>query len=237
MHLAIMQPYFFPYLGYFSLIEATDHFVVFDTAQYIRKGWVNRNRILKKGEDWKYIGINIIKMPRETPICEITCHPEYNICDKILRNLDYYYLKKAPYYHEVYSLIKRALDIQENRLTALLTNSLKETCSYIGIKFDYSIFSQSNIKIASVAHPGEWAFRISKSMGAKTYINPPGGKNLFSREQFESSGIRLKFIEPFLPPYYQGGNIYIEGLSIIDVLMWNSPEDTRKMIKQYRIDE
>lgn len=235
MRLGIMQPYFFPYIGYFSLIAATDQWVVFDTPQYIRKGWVNRNRVLKKNEGWKYIGIPIKKASRDTAIKDIEINEPSECKDLIFRNLDYYKDRKAPFYSEIVDLLELAFSDTSSKLCPLLVNCLKMVCDYVKMDFNYSILSEMNLSIGEVSHAGEWALRIAEALNAKTYINPPGGREIFDPIQFQQLGIDLLFLQPTFEPYDQKHQEFISGLSIIDVLMWNSSEKVLKMIHQYTL--
>ena len=179
--LAIMQPYFFPYLGYFSLIHAVDHWVVFDTPQYIRKGWVNRNRVLSTGaNEWKYLQIPTNKAPRNTPINQIWIAPHVDWRTDIQRKLDYYDIHSAPYFRQITEFLNASFCFDSLCLCDQLVHFLRSTCRLIGItpaRFD--ILSQLNLKLGHVAHAGQWALRISESLGADTYINPVGGREIF----------------------------------------------------------
>jgi len=236
MKLGIMQPYFMPYLGYFSLIEATDKWVVFDTPQYIRKGWVNRNRILKKGGGTKYINVPIIKSLSSTPINQIEiAHPENGWRKKIFNGLDYYRENKAPYYDETLELLNSIIQVKCHKLSDFLVNSLRLTCQYIDLPFNFEVFSKMDLDISGVAHSGEWALKISKQLSATQYINPPGGKDIFVKEDFNKSGIELSFLQNDLTRYDQKSTEFIPGLSIVDVLMFNSKERIHQLIKSYTI--
>ena len=236
MRLAIMQPYFFPYLGYFSLMEATERWIVFDTPQYIRRGWVNRNRVLKRGEgDWKYIAIPIVKSPRTTPINEISIDESKDWRSDILRNLDYYRDSRAPHFRETTDFLNRTLDFGSDRLSVALTHWIRETCAYVGLHRRIDVFSELELRIGPVTHAGEWALRICESLGASGYVNPPGGREIFDAQQFEASGIELRFLNPTLPPYDQRRAEFIPGLSIIDALMWNSRPKVLAMIRDFEL--
>ena len=222
MKLGIMQPYFFPYLGYFALINVTDFWIVFDNVQYIRHGWINRNRILHPVEGWSYIVVPV-KSSRETTIQEVIIAQDRKWKKRILGQL-HHYKKKAPYYLTTFSLVEECLDIDTSSISQLNVSILAKVCAYIGIKFDFSFFSSMKLKLGPVESPGDWALRISEAVGAKEYINPPGGENLFDRGKFAKSNVKLTIQN--LPPlvYKCSGYQFIPNLSVIDVLMWNSPE-------------
>lgn len=234
MKIGIMQPYFFPYIGYFQLIHAVDQWVVFDTPQYIRKGWVNRNRVLKQNGGAKYVGITIAKSLRETAINQVKI-AEQNWQTPILNALDYYKLVKAPYYNQTISFLKDTLAIEGDLLAPALIHFIKACCAYIQIPFSYQVFSEMKFTIGEVNEAGDWAFEIAKALNADAYINPPGGKSIFDPEKFHTAGIKLQFIEPKLTPYNQRNESFEPGLSIIDVMMFNSPPEIREMLTQYEL--
>jgi hypothetical protein len=233
MILGIMQPYFFPYIGYYSLINATNKWVIFDTPQYIRKGWVNRNQVLKINGGTKYICIPIKSSPRETPINKIEIIQE-NWKNNIINNLDYYKQVKAPRYNEVISMINEAFDIETSNLSEILINCLKTSCKHLDINFEYEIFSKMNLDCSEVHKPGDWALMIAKNLGAECYINPHGGIAIFEKEKFNEAKIDIKFIKHDLPIYNQNNLNFEPGLSIIDVMMFNDPKEIKEMLKSYK---
>lgn len=222
MKLGIMQPYFFPYLGYFELINRTDRWIVFDTAQYIRHGWVNRNRILHPNEGWQYILTPLQKHSRETTIREIQTAPVAEWRSRVLGQL-MHYKKRAPFYRETFGLVERALSYEDTSLSALNTRALGFVCERIGIPWRHSVFSEMVLPLGPVEGPGDWALRISEAVGAKEYINPIGGEALFEPARFEALGIKLTIQPPFEFHYECPGYKFEPGLSVIDALMWNEP--------------
>src|SRR5215203_3248284 len=156
MRLGIMQPYFLPYLGYYSLIKHSDKWIVFDVVQFIRHGWIERNRILKPGEGWQYIAVPLQKHSRDTLIKDIQIRNGEDWQSKIIRQLDQY-KKKAPYYKQAVEVIRDALSIQTESIVQLNVHILKVTCQYLGIPFETNIFSEMGLEIEPVNHAGEWA--------------------------------------------------------------------------------
>ncbi len=228
-----MQPYFFPYLGYYSLIKSTDKWVVFDTPQYIRKSWINRNRILNVNGGIKYLGIAIKSAPRNTPINQIEII-DFNWRKNIINQLDYYKMVRAPRYDEVICMLEKAFEVESNNLSEVLINCLKVSCQFMEISFNYDVFSKMNIDSTNVMLPGDWAYVISKNLDAKIYINPYGGIDIFDVNKFKSCGMEIKFLKHNLPVYNQKKLCFEPSLSILDVMMFNNNDKIKEMLQDYR---
>lgn len=237
MRLGMMQPYFFPYLGYYALIAATDRWVVFDTPQYIRRGWVNRNRVLSTGADgWKYIRIPTVHADRHASIREIRIDDSQDWRDKLVRDLDFYEVCRAPWFDETLEFLTGVLQHEEDNLGDWLIHCLQQTCEYLELPIDLERFSRFETTMRPIHHPGHWALEMARTIDADTYINPPGGRELFDGDEFERSGVKLQFLTHRLPEYSQRQSRFISGLSIIDVLMWNGRRQARRMINEYDLD-
>lgn len=236
MKLGIMQPYFFPYIGYISLIKHTDKFILFDPVQFIRHGWIERNRILKPESGWQYISVPLVKHERETLIKDIQINNNENWKEKILAQLQHY-KKKSPFYKQTIEVVQKGLDIKTDSIVKLNYSTLKAVCEYLEIPFDCEIFSEMNLEIEAVNAPDEWALNICKAMGYKEYWNPPGGIEFFDGKKYESAGIDLKFHKINIQPYPQrrGPENIETGLSIIDVMMFNSPEQIKEMLDDFEL--
>lgn len=234
MKLGIMQPYFFPYLGYYSLIKSTDKFILFDTVQFIRGGWINRNRILKPTGGWQYISVPLVKFEYTTPIKDVKIRNIEDWKGKILKQLEHY-KNKAPYYEETIDLVKSSLNIETDSIVELNANILSKTCSYLEIPLNLEIFSLMNLSIEDATYPGEWALNISKALGAEEYINPYSGFELFKPKQFLQENISLKFIANNLSQYDRKRQKFEAGLSIIDVMMFNNIDDINKLIDDFKL--
>lgn len=235
MKIGIMQPYFFPYIGYFALIKYTDLFVFFDTPQYISHGWINRNRILNCDGEPTYITVPIKKAPRETPINEININTNMSWKEKIYGQLNVY-KKKAPNFNTTMDFLHDLLDdIETEKLSYLNIYTLKNTCDYLGISREFFTFSEMDLNIAEVCSPDEWALNITKAMGIDTYVNPPGGQSFFDREKYEREGIKLEFLQSNLKKYVQRIGHFEPGLSIIDVMMFCKKDEILDMLDDYTI--
>ncbi|MDR2918156.1 MAG: WbqC family protein [Tannerella sp.] len=236
MKVGIMQPYFFPYLGYFSLMKHTDRFILFDTVQFIRHGWIERNRILKPMiEGWQYIRVPLQKHARHTLIKDILIDNTIGWRERIIAQLQHY-KKKAPYYSTTLDLIKDIFSDDFLDIVSLNHAVLRKTNAHIGIKKDIEIFSRMNIQIDPVEAPGEWALNICRSIGnVHEYWNPLGGIKIFDPVKYKQNDIQLKFHSVKSKEYFQNRYLFEPGLSIIDVLMFNSKEEINNMLDNYEL--
>lgn len=234
MKIAIMQPYLFPYIGYFSLIKNTDYFIFFDTPQYIRKGWINRNRIIGATGEAIFFTVPVQKAKRETPINKILISQRDDWKMKILGQLNIY--KKAPYYNDVMELVNDTLNLKTENISELAIASVIKTCEYLGICIKSSIFSKMDLELPKIKAPDEWALYITKQLGYDTYVNPPGGKSFFMAEKYKRQSIGLQFLEQEIIPYGQKNNCFIPALSIIDVMMFCNCAEVREMLSKYKIE-
>lgn len=235
MKIGIMQPYFLPYLGYFSLIKQTDKFILLDSVQFIKHGWIERNRILKPGEGWQYIAIPLEKHSQKTKIKDIKIKNTLDWRARIFAQLEHY-KKRAPFYKETIDILRKSLDINTYSIAVLNDNILKNICEYIGINSDINIFTNMKLDIDSVNAPDEWALNICKSLnGVDEYWNPEGGIEFFDINKYKQENIKIKFLKMNLEPYFQRRREFEPGLSIVDVMMFNEPEKINKMLDNYII--
>ncbi len=235
MILASHQPYFFPYIGYFSLISAVDKFIFFDTTQFNRKSWMTRNRILKPTlTDFQYINIGVRHTPFLAMLQECRLNPNKAWKTKLISQLEHY-RRKALFYNETIQFLKQLLEIETDSLLEFNVLTTKEIARQLKIKTE--IYQSSEIK-SKVDKPDDkafWGLIYCKLFGANAYINAPGGELLYPKDKYQQAGIKLGFIQHKLLPYPQKNENFIPGLSIIDVLMFNGFDKTSEMIHDYRI--
>lgn len=228
-----MQPYFFPYLGYYSLINQCDEFILFDTPQFIRHGWIERNRILKPDGEPHYIKIPLQKHSRNTPINLIKVNNDISWKEKILAQL-VMYKKNAKNYYPVRKLIEQLFEFESDCIVKWNFHILKGTCDYIGIDTPLQIWSKMDVEIGEVSAPDEWALQICNALGAKEYLNPENGISFFDVSKYESSNIKINFLK-FIPmEYEQFGNQFVPNLSIVDVLMFNEISEVKKDLSNFK---
>lgn len=233
MKVAIMQPYFFPYMGYFSLIKHTDMFIILDTVQFIYHGWIERNRVINPNQGFSYIKVPIINKSRNTLIQDIKINNADYWKDKLLAQLQHY-KKRAPYYYKTIELLGELFEKDYSDIVSLNSAAILAVCKYLDIDIDMHVFSNMNLVIQEPSSPDEWALNICKGLGnVNEYWNPPGGKSFFDISKYNRDGIEVKFQKIMLQEYNQGRSIFEEGLSIIDVLMFNSIERINLMLDRY----
>ena len=229
MIFASMQPYFFPYIGYFSLFHASTEFQFNDTSQFARKSWMSRNRIQNKS-GIIYMVVPVVKHPLTTPINQI----EVSGTDwkrKLIAQLEFY-KKKAPYYNSVIELVKDCISPEYRLLSRLNIESTIKVCHYIGLYPHYRVFSETGVIIETEA-PDETLLKKAIAFGYSHVINAPGAMSFYDKGKYDSMGINIQFVKNRIDAYDQKNDVFIPGLSIIDVLMFNSPKDTLKMVKNY----
>ena len=161
--LGIMQPYFFPYVGYFSLIKHTDEWIVFDDIQFEKQSWGNRNRILKHPEGLTYINVPLKKHSQNTLYSQIEIQNNIDWKTKVIRQLEYYRVN-APYYNKVTELIREIFKPNFKYLVDLNIFSMTKICDFLDIPFEYTKYSDLKLSIKDeVRYTGDWAFQISKN--------------------------------------------------------------------------
>lgn len=231
MKLAIMQPYFFPYLGYFQLLNAVDEFILIDVVQYIRHGWINRNRILKPNTGHQYIIAPLAKHHQSSLINEIEVIEGNLWKHRILGQIDHY-KKKAPHFTAVKSLLESCFAIEQRSITELNAAYLRKVGEYIGIETPVKIASHLNLDYSEVQEKDDWALTISQQVKATAYINPIGGRALFNNCKFEKNNISLHFLKSRDIEPAKGFHT-VSNLSIIDVMLFNSPDEIKGLLKEY----
>jgi hypothetical protein len=235
MKLAIMQPYFLPYIGYFQLVHAVDIFVFFDDAQYMRHGWINRNRILKPEIGWQYITIPLQKYSTYELIKNIQPHCEIDWKNRIMGQLQHY-KNKAPHFKFTVSLLDSIFhSLSDKNITYTNFHIVKSICDILGMNQKFLVSSEQIFDYSKINDAGEWALRISEQMNADEYINPVSGYELFSMDKFRSSGIKLSFLQSGECIYNQKRR-FESRLSIVDMLMFNGIDEIKKFLTNYSVN-
>lgn len=231
MKLAIMQPYFFPYIGYWQLIQAVDRFVIYDDVNYIKGGWINRNRVLINGEP-NFITVPLHHSSSYKHICDISLHASPNWRDKLLKSIENTY-RKSSCFAEAFPVIENIIRHEADSLSDYLAYQLQTLATFMGLKTEFVVTSRhyGNDSLAGQAR----ILDICKREGATTYINPQNGLALYDREDFSQQGVNLKFLMPVAIEYKQFGSTYVPWLSIIDVMMFNSTSQLDRLLTRYEL--
>ena len=233
MKIGIMQPYLFPYLGYFQLINVVDIFVVYDDVQYMQQGWINRNKIqINRNPKLFTFGVKKDAMTLHINQRFYSEDTYYSTREKFLKTLFQSY-HKAPHFKEANELITDILNYKDLNISEFNTNSLRKICNYININTQF-ILSSSLEKVEGLKAQ-EKIVEINKLLGGSCYINAIGGLELYSPGKFEENGIRLRFIRMRDLKYPQFDEQFISNLSIIDVLMFNSQEEIEDLLNNYEL--
>ena len=228
MKVAIMQPYFFPYIGYFQLINAVDVFVIYDDVNYIKKGWINRNTILVNGKGFLF-NIPLQEMSQNKAINQLYIEENSNWKKSLLKTITLSY-KKAPYFTEVFPIIESIIELEEKNLAKFISYSLREICGFLSIKT--TIMISSDIEKNNDLKGQDKIIEICKKVQGNTYINAIGGRSLYDKDTFIKQDISLHFIKSNTINYSQFKNEFIPWLSIIDVVMFNSVEEIKNMLNK-----
>lgn len=235
MKFALMQPYFFPYVGYFSLIHSVEHFMFFDDVQFTKKSWMSRNRLLniEKGEPF-YIRPDIEKPKYREYLQNVQLDENGNWKERLLQQINGY-KNKARHYNDTVKFLHDLLDCDFKGLSDLNVRSTMLTANYLGIERIFDKFTDHNFWFDEKPDIGDWGRVVADKVGATHYINSPGGGDFIFSDKFDELGMKLGFVQPNLKEYRQGVNAFTPGLSIIDVLLFNGREKTAEMVEDYKI--
>lgn len=235
MKLGIMQPYFMPYTGYWQLMNAVDKYIIYDDVNYKKGSWVNRNRILNINKEcgWQYFNLYLEQASPNKKFNEINVLKGEHFIKKQMRTIQSVY-QKAPYFKSVYPILEDIFLQNEQQLSEYLKYSFEKINSYLGIETELilssSIIKNNDLKLEKkVIH-------ICKIMNADKYYSAMGGWDLYSKDEFKEHGIDFIFLKSKDSiNYEQFGNKFVPWLSIIDVMMFNSVKDIRRMLNEYEL--
>jgi hypothetical protein len=234
MTIAVMQPYVFPYIGYFQLIKASDVFVLYDDVNFIKQGWINRNKIMVSGKEFVF-AIPLKDASSFKKICEtevnIAMYDNWKV--KFLRTVEQSY-KKAPYFNQVYKLLYDILNEKHKYISELASNSIIKIGNYLEIVTKFKNSSEYYPETKTLDREQRLVEIVKRNKG-NDYINPIGGQELYSKDAFLEKGIILNFIKSNQILYKQFDNEFLPFLSIIDVLMFNNVDEINKILDQYQL--
>jgi len=230
---AIMQPYTFPYIGYFQLLQAVDIFVFYDDVNFIKGGWINRNKI---GNQNQLFTIPLHKASPNKKIQDIEIHHEKcNFWKKKFLKTIYYEYSQAQFFDDIYSQLVAFFNLSFENISVLAQSSVKLCCEYLGLEKEFYI--SSSLPVPPDISRSDRLIDITKYLNSNKYINSVGGKKLYEKSYFSDYGVSLQFLHPKLPTDLQlnssGCHSY---LSIIDVMMHNTKDDIKEMLDKYTLE-
>lgn len=223
---AIMQPYFFPYIGYWQLMAHADVFVIMDRVKFVKRSWINRNFLLYRGER-KLISVPLTKASDHKKIEERKVSENWNReRQSTVRRLEHYY-GPAPFFSTLAPWLEELLFPEMTNLSAFLEPQIRATASLLSIETE--IVMESELGNFVDVDRNSRIFDICKAVQSAAYINLPGGRSIYSQDSFTDAGLRLGFLNPSLEPYPQSQPEFVAGLSVIDTLLWSGPVQTSEM--------
>ena len=233
--LAVMPPYFFPYIGYFQLLHAVDLWIMYDNIEFTKGKYHNRNFLVFNGKR-EVFTVNLKKTSDFAMIGDREISLEYRqkTCNKILSRIQQNY-RKAPYFNEVFPWVKDVFEFPDNNLFNFADHSVKKVAEYLGIKTE--IITSSSIDIDHSLRNKYRLFEFCKHFNIQYYLNPEGGVSLYNKEEFAQKGIDLHFHYAHQPEYHQIHSEKFEPyLSIIDIMMHCSVSEIQEILNDYHID-
>lgn len=228
-----MQPYLFPYFGYYQLINAVDKFIVYDDVNFIKQGWINRNNILVNGKSYLFT-VPLKSQSSFNKINDTIVNEKVYFLwvNKFLKTVEQNY-SKAPFYNEVMSLLKNIFQIEDKHISSIALKSLKLVSEYIGIN---TVFEDSTVIYGNQCLTSQdRVLDICIKENANYYVNPIGGVDLYSKKDFLDNGIVLNFIKSKKVEYRQFNEEFVPNLSIIDILMFNNISSIKKSLNNYEL--
>lgn len=232
MKIGIMQPYFLAYIGYWQLLNLVDKYVLYDNIEFTKKGWINKNRLLCNGTD-KLFSIPLKKASDYLDVKERFISDTYDR-KLFLKQIDTYY-HRAPYFEEIYPLMKEIIMFEKDILFEYIEHSIRCICEYLDIKTE--IIISSTLQYDNNLKGQDKVLAICQALNATEYYNSIGGTKLYDSEEFEKREISLKFLQADFIEYKQFQNEFVSNLSILDVLMFNSRDTVKGYLSRYSLIE
>jgi hypothetical protein len=229
MKLAVMQPYLFPYIGYFQLIYAADLFLIYDDVSFIKQGYINRNSLLSLNGVVRFT----VPVPGASSNKLISRLEFSSDISKVLKTLEQSY-SKAPYFENVFPIIRESLEYGDRSIAEVCQKSYQAIFFYLGLERQFK--KTSELEYDRTLSARDRLMALCHKFGADSYINAPGGKSLYAKDDFARQGVELNFIDSLPVEYSQGNREFVPNLSIIDVLMRCSPKESISLLKRYELN-
>lgn len=230
--IAIMQPYSFPYVGYYQLMSAVDQFVFLDDVNYINKGWINRNQIVNGGRPQLFT-LPLKDASQNKKINEIELTRDGKVEAKFMRTIESAYSRSVNFKAGM-QLLNSVFESDKNNLSHFILSSFESFFHWL--KIDIQLYKSSEVDPNPSFHAEDRILHLCKELGATHYLNPPGGKTLYNPASFAAKGVSLEFIAPVISQYPQKSPTFLPGMSMIDIMMNTSPEWINETIRNNKID-
>ena len=231
MKLAIMQPYFFPYLGYWQLIRSVDCFIILDDVDFANRKWINRNRILCNGAEYN-LTLPVHRKSQHTKICNASFVNEPSRLQDMMATFRYAY-RTAPFGADALALLRQTLPYPEHSVSPYLVNSIRTVCDYLGIQTP--LCRSSALRPLHHEKGQDGILALCRLLGADCYINAIGGTSLYNRADFLQNGIRLCFLQTDYPSISRRLAPNHPDYSILHLIANYSKEDLAWMLRQYTL--
>ena len=235
MTITLMQPYFFPYIGYFSLVHSVEHFVFFDDVQFNRQSWMVRNTIVNFTINQPHYirpGIQTASFPAKYKDIKLANNQHWK--DKLLAQLRNYKSKSAFFKQEFPFIEQLILSVNCQSLVEFNTTTTQVLADYLGFTTSFTTYSNHKHWVNQTQiNSGTWGLHAALNMGATTFINPPGGESFMPAQEYAAHGVKLGFVQPNLNSI--SARSYVSGMSILDVLLCNGKEATAELARNYTI--
>ena len=249
MKLAIMQPYFFPYLGYFQLINSVDKFILYENLSFRKESWMTRNRILAVKANPLFIHVPIKSKSSYKKISEIKIVDDKKWKETLKKNI-YFNYKNSKYYNGIFPSLEKIIDTKTDSLHTFNSTAICNLAKLLGIDTKIDFVNSQYLKLENdlklkfeindldnpfqtLKRKTERIILITKQENANVFINPIGGTTLYSKTEFAQCSIDLFFLQTKDYFYRQSSRVFFRDLSIIDVLLNCGIDNTKDLLNQF----
>ena len=228
-----MQPYIFPYIGYFNLLNSCDVFVLYDDVNFIKRGWINRNRVLSSNNEVMF-SVPLANQSQNLAINEVALANYERFKVKFLRTIEHCY-SKAIHFEVGFNYVTEVLNKEFITISELASCSVEVAKERLNLQCEI-LTSSKRFADTKGMERSRRLINMAKILGCTRYVNSVNGSFLYDRNEFSKNGIELNFIKPTLLPYRQyNAKEFHAGLSIIDLMMNLSVEEIRTHLDSFEL--